>query len=326
MAKKKRPRAEASSPANSDTMDEGESTPLIFISHDSRDADLAEAFAMLLTDASGGILKSFRSSDKSGTQGIEFGTEWYRAIMQKLDEATDVVALLTPRSLNRPWILYETGVAKGKLESTVLGLALGVSLDSAATGPFAQFQNSGDDEESLTKLVLQLIRRHPDAAPREAAIRRQVQAFKEQVAELLKTRESVPHVEKPRADENAVAKLFEEIKLQIRDLPEILTIVRQMREMGGADRRRSFDIVVGDKTIRVDLAGTWQSQFKRLGWPEETPQVLELQAEIASWFAQDPSRLGKRGTITLSQGSGKVIVRPNGVLLNQFKVSPKPLA
>ncbi len=89
--------------------------PLVFISHDSRDADLAEAFGNLLTDASGGILKSFRSSDRKGTAGIEYGQEWFRAIMQKLDDATDVVALLTARSINRPWILYEAGVAKGKL-------------------------------------------------------------------------------------------------------------------------------------------------------------------------------------------------------------------
>src|ERR1019366_6718936 len=53
-------------------------SPLVFISHDSRDADLAEAFGNLLTDASGGILKSFRSSDKKGTAGIEYGVEWYR--------------------------------------------------------------------------------------------------------------------------------------------------------------------------------------------------------------------------------------------------------
>src|SRR5947207_8975503 len=104
--------------------------PLVFISHDSRDADLAEAFGNLLTDASGGILKSFRSSDRKGTAGIEYGQEWYRAIMQKLDDATDVVALLTTHSVNRPWILYEAGVAKGKLSANdrVLGIALGVSL------------------------------------------------------------------------------------------------------------------------------------------------------------------------------------------------------
>src|SRR3954453_18209641 len=92
-------------------------SPLVFISHDTRDADLAEAFSNLLTDASGGILKSFRSSDRKGTAGIEYGQEWYRAIMQKLDVATDVVALLTTHSVNRPWILYEAGVAKGKLTS-----------------------------------------------------------------------------------------------------------------------------------------------------------------------------------------------------------------
>src|SRR5215470_17363653 len=97
--------------------------PLVFISHDSRDSDLAEAFSNLLTDASGGILKSFRSSDRKGTAGIEYGQEWYRAIMQKLDDATDVVALLTSNSINRPWILYEAGVAKGKLSANdrVLG-------------------------------------------------------------------------------------------------------------------------------------------------------------------------------------------------------------
>src|SRR5260370_38341263 len=89
--------------------------------------------------------------------------------MQKLDDATDVVALLTARSLNRPWILYETGVAKGKLSAgdRVFGIALGVKLEEAATGPFAQFQNSPDEEDAITGLVLQLIRRHPQADPRE---------------------------------------------------------------------------------------------------------------------------------------------------------------
>jgi len=86
--------------------------PLVFISHDSRDADLAETFANLLSDVSGGTLKSFRSSDKRGTAGIEFGAEWYKAIMSQLGDATDVVALLTPGSIDRPWILCEAGVAQ----------------------------------------------------------------------------------------------------------------------------------------------------------------------------------------------------------------------
>jgi len=127
--------------------------PLIFISHDHRDADLAEAFSNLLTDASGGFLKSFRSSDKKGGAGIEFGAEWYTEIMGKINDATDVVALLTENSVNRPWILYEAGVAKGKLDKPVFGVVVGIELDLATKGPFAQFQNAGDDEESLTKCV-----------------------------------------------------------------------------------------------------------------------------------------------------------------------------
>lgn len=123
---------------------------LIFISHDTRDAPIAEAFSSLLKSVSAGVLKSFRSSDKKGNQGIEFGVEWYPEIMKKLESASDVVCLLTPNSVNRPWILYEAGVAKGKLETPVHGIALGIALNLASSGPFAQFQNSDDSEESLT--------------------------------------------------------------------------------------------------------------------------------------------------------------------------------
>ena len=45
-------------------------SPLVFISHDTRDAALAEAFSQMLSNVSAGVLKSFRSSDKKGNQGI----------------------------------------------------------------------------------------------------------------------------------------------------------------------------------------------------------------------------------------------------------------
>jgi hypothetical protein len=148
--------------------------------------------------------------------------EWYRAIMQKLDDATDVVALLTARSINRPWILYETGVAKGKLSASdrVFGIALSVTLEEAATGPFAQFQNSPDEEDAITGLVLQLIRRHPQAAPRDEAVRRQVQAFRESVATVLKDRKKEASAPVSKVEDTSVAKFFEEIKVLVRDVPD----------------------------------------------------------------------------------------------------------
>jgi hypothetical protein len=211
------------------------SKALVFISHDSRDADLSEAFANLLSDVSAGTLKSFRSSDKKGTSGIEFGTEWYKAIMLQLGDATDVVALLTQRSIDRPWILYEAGVAKGKLDTNVLGVALGVPLEKVSTGPFGQFQNCGDDEDSLTKLVIQLLQRNPEAAPREEAIRRQVQAFRQIANELLSAKGKAIV---PSQEESGPAKLFEEVKAMIRELPDRISNRDRIASRHGLRRLR----------------------------------------------------------------------------------------
>ena len=221
--KKRRKVAPSETPNSGDELPTAAPAPrpkaLVFVSHDSRDADLAEAFANLLSHVSAGTLKSFRSSDKRGASGIEFGAEWYATIMSQLDQATDVVALLTAQSIDRPWILYEAGVAKGKLETTVFGIALGVPLEKVSTGPFGQFQNCGDDEDSLTKLVMQLLQRNPDASPREEAVKTQVRVFRENMIELLKTRGETKTVEASASEEN-IAKLFEEVKAMVRELPE----------------------------------------------------------------------------------------------------------
>lgn len=194
--------------------------PLVFISHDSRDAEFAEAFSKLLKSVSAGMLKSFRSSDKKGSEGIEFGDDWYKRLMVKLDSASDVVCLLTERSLDRPWILYEAGVAKGKLETPVHGVALGVPLSRVSSGPFYQFQNSDDSEDSLTKLVLQLCRRIAGLEPDEDVVLTQVQVFKQKVNEVIvKLQLPKESKELPQENEAAVAKVLEEMKLIVRELP-----------------------------------------------------------------------------------------------------------
>jgi hypothetical protein len=211
-------------------------SPLVFISHDSRDAELAEAFSKLLKSVSAGMLKSFRSSDKKGTEGIEFGDEWYKVLMSKLDRASDVVCLLTERSLDRPWILYEAGVAKGKLGTPVHGIALGVPLSRVSAGPFYQFQNSDDNEDSLSKLILQLCRRISSLEPDPGVVTAQVHAFKTAVTEVLKTLGSQKKAEKRETiDEGSVAKVLEEMKLVVRDLPSYLG----QRIVEGPERFRS---------------------------------------------------------------------------------------
>jgi len=128
---------------------------------------------------------------------------------------------ITQNSLDRPWILYEAGVAKGKLETPVHGVALGVPLSKASSGPFAQFQNcDGSDAESVSKLVIQLAKRLPNADPQKNIVDSQVAEFTKKTAELLKaTATTLPQPAPKKPDDSSTAKLFEEIKVMFQDLP-----------------------------------------------------------------------------------------------------------
>lgn len=190
------------------------SGPLVFISHDARDAELAEAFGKLLKSVSAGMIKTFRSSDKKGTEGIDFGDEWYKRLMSMLQSTSDVVCLFTERSLDRPWILFEAGVAKSKLTTPVVGVALGVPLSRVSAGPFYQFQNMDDSEADLTKLVHQLARRVAGLELDAGVVKAQVETFKTTEAQILK-KINTPASKKgaqDQAEDNPVAKLVEEMK------------------------------------------------------------------------------------------------------------------
>lgn len=253
---------------------------LVFISHDTRDAAIAEAFSKLLSSVSAGVLKSFRSSDKRGTQGIEYGVEWYPEIMKKLEAASDVVCLLTPSSVNRPWILYEAGVAKGKLDTPVHGLALGIPLATASTGPFAQFQNSDDDEQSLIGLVVQLVKRIPNSEPDHDVIKDKVVQFKEKVRAILDDSQSEEAESKEQVDDTAVVKIFEEIKVMYQDLPSRV-VQRIERPIPARKYRRLRPELLADVAnhsgndpddpVLILMAG---SLFK-----DDFPWVYELAAE-----------------------------------------------
>lgn len=210
------------------------SSPLIFISHDARDAELAEAFSKLLKSVSAGMIKTFRSSDKKGTEGIDFGEEWYKRLMEQLQSTSDVVCLFTERSLDRPWILFEAGVAKGKLNTPVLGVAMGVPLSRVSAGPFYQFMNMDDSEGDLTKLVNQLARRIPNLELDGDVVKSQVQTFKATEAALLKNLTSRPLKAdtKEVMDDSAIAKLAEEMKA----LPS--RVAERLIESGDPIRRR----------------------------------------------------------------------------------------
>ena len=201
---------EIAAESGSDTIESSKSNPLVFISHDTRDSELAEAFGKLLKSVSSNMIKSFRSSDKSGKDGIDFGDEWYKRLMEELQNTSDVVCLFTERSLARPWILFEAGVAKSKMTTPVIGLALGVPLSKVSSGPFYQFQNMDDSEADLKKLLNQLARRFQGLELDADVVDERIKAFKDKEAELLEKMSSGEDDED--TETNSIAKLAEEMK------------------------------------------------------------------------------------------------------------------
>jgi TIR domain len=295
MSKPKTTTSATADAANGASLVAQSSKPLVFISHDSRDAELAMAFENLLTDASGGNLKSFRSSDKTGKAGMEYGSEWYSAIMKALKQSSDVVALLTKHSLDRPWILFETGVAKGRNEAAVaFGITLGIPMTAATKGPFAQFQNCADDEDSLTGLVMQLIQRIPEAAPREATVRKQVQEFLKHVAGLLK---QPAKAEGDQIDETTSAKLFEEVKVLFRDLPQ--QVERKLNDMRSGPRKRLRNF--HPAMLEEIMHGSFAKESKTFGWlllisllRDDAPWLYEVGMDVYRVMRSgDPKKLNE---------------------------------
>jgi hypothetical protein len=82
--------------------------------------------------------------------------------------------------------------------------------------------------------MLQLLQRNPDAAPREETVKMQVKTFREKVATLLNAKGAADKNEdsKPTGEEN-VAKLVEEVKGMLRELPD------RFDDRAGAPSRRT---------------------------------------------------------------------------------------
>jgi hypothetical protein len=104
--------------------------------------------------------------------------------MRKLLQAHAVVALLTPRSINRAWLLFEVGVGLGRGIPTY-GVATAVPLLEIG-GPFSQLQNVADDDEALTSALLQLLNALvSNANPRRRAVLDLAKRYRRQAARVI---------------------------------------------------------------------------------------------------------------------------------------------
>lgn len=104
--------------------------PKIFLSHYATgDARIANDLADVIRRVFAGAIECWFSSDQSPAGGFSPGAEWYQKMHQQLSGASRVLVLVTPSSIGRPWIYWESGIGSvtcpGHVVPIVFGLAKG---------------------------------------------------------------------------------------------------------------------------------------------------------------------------------------------------------
>lgn len=125
----------------------------VFISHLSEESRLAGAWKELLRRISHGAVRAWYASDREA--GLPAGASWDEHVAPRLSEANFVLAILTPRSAEQPWILWECGIARGQQKQGIVPLLFACS----PGGPFAGLPaRRGDDREEVVTLCRLILR------------------------------------------------------------------------------------------------------------------------------------------------------------------------
>jgi tetratricopeptide (TPR) repeat protein len=137
----------------------------IFISHTHADAEIAHALSDAIAGLFGDLLATSYSTKKELDGSIKPGEEWFRWIVERVRSANIAVILLTPASIQKPWVLWEAGAVYGaglasaeanarKVRPLVFKLS-GAQVPS----PFAGIQGvNGDERPGIERFLRDLIR------------------------------------------------------------------------------------------------------------------------------------------------------------------------
>jgi len=135
----------------------------VFISHTHADAEIAHALSAAIEDVFGDLLTTSYSTKKELDGGIKPGEEWFRWIVTKVREAQIAVIILTPSSVQKPWVLWEAGAVYGagiasaatdirKVRPLVFKLS-----GSQIPSPFAGIQGvNGDERDGIERFLTDL--------------------------------------------------------------------------------------------------------------------------------------------------------------------------
>lgn len=130
----------------------------VLISHAHEEKGLAEAWKALLDTVSLGVIETWYSSDTTAQGGIGVGEDWRQQIYTKLADSDFVVAIQTPTSTGRPWIMWECGVGSGIDRSRgIIPIAYVLGRGDLAN-PLSSYQvYQGEDNDQVREVCERLL-------------------------------------------------------------------------------------------------------------------------------------------------------------------------
>lgn len=97
-----------------------------FLSHFNEDRLIAEIVANILRRVTLNQIQPWFSSDESDAGGLRPGMIWFNAILEKIEKSKAVIAILTPNSISRPWIYFETGIGQTLPDCEIIPICIGI--------------------------------------------------------------------------------------------------------------------------------------------------------------------------------------------------------
>lgn len=108
-------------------------THKFFISHFSGDKYAAQLISDALRRISLYQIQPWFSSDGTGEGGLKPGDIWFNQILSEIGQSKAIISLLTPNSINKPWIYFETGIGRALNNCEIIPVCIGIQNDSIPT-------------------------------------------------------------------------------------------------------------------------------------------------------------------------------------------------
>jgi hypothetical protein len=124
---------------------------VVFLSHSHHDRTIAAALARLIGNIFDDRVSVDYSSDQTTGGGIPPGALWLPWILDHITSADRTFVLLTPNSMHRPWLLWESGAAAGvalaaQKPNPVVPITFGMK-DDDVPSPFSSAQAVKGDSD-----------------------------------------------------------------------------------------------------------------------------------------------------------------------------------